>query len=108
MLGHNSGADNIEPVLELCIKEKIEYVSMWALAKKNIEERSQDELNHIYSLIRDRFKKLLPKLLKNGIKFETLGDLTLIPDDAARILRDTVEATKDGTKLTFILVISYG
>jgi undecaprenyl pyrophosphate synthase len=48
MLGHTSGADNIEPILDLCLKNNIEYVSMWALAKKNIEQRGAEELDHIY------------------------------------------------------------
>ncbi len=108
MLWHSSGADNIEPIIDLCAKENIEFVSMWALAKKNIEERSPEELNHIYALIQERFQKLLPKLLKNGIKFDTLWDLSLIPENIAGILRDIADQTKHGTKLTFVLVIWYG
>jgi undecaprenyl pyrophosphate synthase len=37
--GHESGGDNIDRVLELCLEEGIPYVSMWALSKENILER---------------------------------------------------------------------
>ncbi|MFZ2255582.1 MAG: undecaprenyl diphosphate synthase family protein [Patescibacteria group bacterium] len=37
--GHENGGDNIEKVLELCLKKSIPYVSMWALSKENILER---------------------------------------------------------------------
>jgi len=49
-------------------------VSFWALAKKNIEERTPEELNHIYKLILDQCGTMIPKLQAEGIKFDYLGD----------------------------------
>ncbi|HBA44851.1 TPA: hypothetical protein DEG21_03685 [Patescibacteria group bacterium] len=64
MLGHTAGVDNIENILDLCLKENIEFVSMWILAKKNIENRSPEELAHLYSLFRTKIPALLPNFLK--------------------------------------------
>ena len=57
-------------MVELCYNERIEYCSFWALAKKNIENRSKEELEYLYKLFSESIEKLLPKLLEKGIKFE--------------------------------------
>lgn len=108
LLGHTKGGDNIEPTLRLCMKEWIECVSFWALAKKNLEERSQEELGHMYDLMRDRFPKLTPTLVEEWVRFNFVGDETLLPDDIRDLLHRTREITKSGTRLDFLIAIWYG
>jgi hypothetical protein len=38
---------------------------MWVIAKKNLEEREQDELEHLFSLLRKRIPEMLPKFIEN-------------------------------------------
>lgn len=108
MLGHTKWVDNVENILDLCLKEKIEYVSMWVLAKKNIEERSTSELKHLYDLIRTKVPKLLPKLIKNNIKFETIWNLDLLPEDVKETLLKSKKDTENLSWMTFILAVWYG
>lgn len=108
ILGHTSGVDNVENILELSLENKIDYVSMWVLAKKNIEERDKFELEHLYDLIRTRVIKMLPKLIEKWIKFETVGDLDLLPKDVKEILEDSINKTVSWNKMTFILAVWYG
>lgn len=107
ILWHTAGWDNIENVLELCLDRNIEFISMWALAKKNIEERSEEELNHLYSLIEQKIPSLLPKLIKKWIRFETIWDLGMIPNKTKEILEDSKRKTQWLTNMTFILAIWY-
>ena len=108
MLGHTAWWDNIENVLKLCKDRWFEYVSMWALAKKNIEERSQEELNHLYLLIEKKIPDLLPKLIREWIRFETIWDLGMVPENTRTILEDAKKKTQDLSEMTFILAIWYG
>ena len=78
---------------------------MWALSKENIIERSEFELTAIFGLIRDKVPQFLPVLIKASIRFETIGDLSLLPDDIQKILTDAKEATVGGTQMTFALVL---
>lgn len=107
MLWHSRWGDNIDPTLELCLKENIDFVSFWVLAKKNLEERAPNELDHIYGLIRERLPRFIPKFLKNNVKFTTLGDLSMLPDDIISILQDAIRQTEHCTKLTCIFAINY-
>lgn len=107
-LGYGNGGDNIEPVLRMCLKENIECMSIWALAKKNIENRSESELWHIYHLMRNRFEPLVEKLVTENVKLETVGDLSLLPQDIQDLLERSKQKTKHGTKMTFIIALGYG
>lgn len=88
--------------------EKIEYVSFWALAKKNIEERSEDELSHLYGLIKSELLRLTPKMIANNVRFEVIGNLDLLPEDARAALNQACSATVTGTGTICILAVGYG
>lgn len=105
--GHASGGDNIEKILTLCLNARIEYVSMWALSKENILERSEVEIAGIFQLFRERIPKLVDKLIKNSIRLDIIGDLWLVPPDIRSLLLDAIDQTKDGAKMTCIFAIAY-
>lgn len=106
--GHSEGVNALDNVLELCVRENIEYVSFWALAKKNIEERSEDELSHIYTLLKKEIVRLTPKMIENNVRFETIGNIDLLPADVQEALNTARAATASSTKHTCILAIAYG
>ncbi len=93
--GHASGGDNIENILALCLDAHIEYVSMWALSKENIMERSDIEIAGIFQLFRERIPKLVIKLIKNSIRLDIIGDLWLVPPDIRSLLLDAIDQTKN-------------
>ena len=70
LIGHKEGATRLEEMVEHCYNEGIEYCSFWALAKKNIQNRSQEELTYLYNLFQESIDSLLPKLLDKNIRFE--------------------------------------
>lgn len=105
--GHASWGDNIEKILALCLDAWIEYVSMWALSKENILERSEMEIAGIFQLFRDRIPKLVEKLIKNSIRLDIVWDLWLVPSDIRSFLLDAIDQTKDGEKMTCIFAIAY-
>lgn len=107
-LWHDKWADTMENTVDLCLKYWIEYVSIWALAKKNITERSSIELDHLYNLLLKRIPKMEIKFLKSGVKLETVWDLDLLPVKVKESLLDLQEKTKNLDKITFILAIWYG
>ena len=107
-LGYGNGGDNIEPVLRLCLKEKVDCMSIWALAKKNIQNRSKSELEHIYNLMRTRFEPMVTKLVEQGVRLETVGDLSLLPTDIQQLLHESRRRTENGTVMTFVIALAYG
>lgn len=107
-LGHHQGAKTTEDIVELCVKNNIEIVSFWALAKKNILERSAQELDYLYSLFEEFLGKIETSCEKNQICFEFVGDITLLPETLQKSLQYLQSKTKDFTKMILILAIGYG
>lgn len=101
--GHDKGSDKIETVLAMALEKGIPYVSMWALSKENITERAQEEVMCIYSLIRNKLPKLVQRFLEKGIRFQLIGDISLVPEDVRIVLDNALQATKDCIAMTFIL-----
>ncbi|OIP52558.1 di-trans,poly-cis-decaprenylcistransferase [Candidatus Gracilibacteria bacterium CG2_30_37_12] len=108
LLGHQEGRIRLEEMVELCYNEKIEYCSFWALAKKNIENRSTEELTYLYDLLVKSIQSLLPKLLEKSIKFEWVGNSDILPPHIVKVLNDATKEAENGTKMTLILAIGYG
>lgn len=106
-VGHAKWGDNIETILNLCLTEKIEVVSMWALSKENILERSEVEIAGIFQLFREKIPKLVEKLIKSSVRLDIVGDLWLVPTDIRTLLIDAMEQTKDGIKMTCVFAIAY-
>jgi len=107
-MGHNKGLENLEKIIEVCTQENIPCVSAWVIAKKNLEERSPEEIGHLFDLIRKNIERLLKKLIENGYIFDTIGDLSLLPKDIADMLNRVKEESKINSEKTFILAIGYG
>lgn len=108
LLGHQEGRKRLEEMIELCYDEWLEYCSFWALAKKNIESRSQEELAYLYRMFEEGVDSLLPRLIEKGIRFEWVGNPDILPTNIVSLLDEAVEQAKNGNKMTLILAIGYG
>ena len=108
LLGHQEGRKRLEEMIELCYNESMEYCSFWAIAKKNIENRSPEELSYLFQILVDSIENLVSQFLEKGIKFEWVGNPEILPRHIVELLNTTQEKLKNGTKMTFILGIGYG
>ncbi len=94
--------------MELCVKNNIEIVSFWALAKKNILERSNQELSYLYDLFEEFLEKIETSCVKNQIRFEMVGDMDLLPKTLLNSLQKLKKNTNSFEKMILILAIGYG
>ena len=57
--------------------------------------------------MRHKLPKLVKKFLEKGIRLEVIGDISLIPEDVRKVLTDSIEITKEGLAMTFVLAFGY-
>jgi len=105
--GHEKGGESIDRVLQMCLSAGIPHVSLWALSKENVSGRSADELTAIYGLIRRKIPKLIKLCQQESIRFQTVGDIWLLPTDIRTLLHGAIDATSAGTVMTIILALWY-
>ncbi|MEO7977339.1 polyprenyl diphosphate synthase, partial [Flavobacterium sp.] len=62
----------------------------------------------LMKLLINSLKKELVTLQKNNIKLNAIGNLEKLPKSAQKELLDVIEKTKNNTRLTLTLALSYG
>lgn len=105
---HRQWYKRIEPILDLCYEQGMEYVSLWVLSNKNITERSKEEVKYLFELLEYGIVDLGKKAIKKWYRIELVGDLELIPEKHRKPMIESVEKTKEGTSMTVLIAIGYG
>ncbi len=104
--GHESGTKSVKIIVENCAKLGIEHLTLYAFSTENWN-RPKLEIEILMKLLISSLKKELPTLLKNDIKLNAIGNLDKLPKSAQRELLEVIEKTKDNTRMTLTLALSY-
>ena len=64
--GHQQGLKTIEKIVDYSIKKKISYLTLFTFSSENWK-RPKKEINFLFKLLENYFKKNLLKVIKNGI-----------------------------------------
>lgn len=103
---HKAWFENAKHVIETVVKTQIEYLTLWALSKENLESRSKEELTGLFSLF-EKFYDLLPLLQKENIVFQTIWDISKLPENTRQILNNIKTQTSQNTGMTLIIALVY-
>jgi len=106
--GHEEGAKRIQDIMEVVSKTDISYLTFWVASKDNLQRRSKQEVNFLFKLFTQNFKRLLKReeLNKQQIRVRILGDwIELAPNSLKKVIREITEKTRTNNKrhLTFLL-----
>jgi undecaprenyl diphosphate synthase len=107
VFGHTKGAEQIEHIARHAIARGISFVTLYALSTENLQNRSETELKHLFALIK-KLPQYLKDIMSEGVKIETIGDLSALPNDCQQVLNEAKEQTKTNTTLTLTLAVNYG
>ena len=90
--GHKMGMERMVGLLEHAFDLGVNYVTVYALSTENLK-RPKEELEGLYTLLRNHFKDYLGRICARGIRLRILGDVSLLPEDIQRILKDSEAET---------------
>lgn len=105
--GHENGTKSVKTTIETCAKLGIEFLTLYAFSTENWN-RPKLEVNTLMKLLINSLKKELITLQENNIKLNAIGNLEKLPKSAQKELLDVIEKTKNNTRLTLTLALSYG
>lgn len=106
-MGHKQGLSRMISLLEHAYEVGVDYVTVYALSTENLK-RPQEELNGLFDLIRTRFAEALDRICEKGVRLTVLGDLSLLPDDVQKIVRDSETKTAGFTGKGVNIALAYG
>lgn len=105
--GHRTGMNNMIALSEKLFESGVEYCTFYTLSAENLS-RPQEELEGLYSLFRSYFRKNVRRLQEKGIELRVIGDLDLLPEEIAQLIRTGAVQTVGGTNGVLALAVGYG
>ena len=105
--GHQQGLRTIEKIVDYSIKEKISYLTLFTFSSENWK-RPKTEVNFLFKLLENYFKKNLLKVIKNGIKVTIIGNKSKLASNLRKIIKLAENKTKKNKKISVQLALNYG
>ena len=105
--GHQQGLRTIEKIVDYSIKEKISYLTLFTFSSENWK-RPKTEVNFLFKLLENYFKKNLLKVIKNGIKVKIIGNKSKLASNLRKIIKLAENKTKKNKKISLQLALNYG
>ena len=104
--GHKEGVKTISKVVEAAIKISIQYLTVYAFSTENWD-RPNEEVEGLMDLMVYAINEESDELVKNGVKILCIGDIERLPNYASTALKECINKTKEGNKLTLVIALSY-
>lgn len=105
--GHEKGADVVREMVRTCRKLGISVLTLFAFSTENWA-RPKAEVAALMFLLRKFLVSEEAELIRNNIRFNTIGQIEHLPED----LRQSIDLLKDRTRhndgMTLNLALSYG
>jgi undecaprenyl diphosphate synthase len=106
-LGHRQGLSVVQKIIKKTIQKKIKYLTLFVFSTENWK-RPKKEVNFLFSLLEEFFKKKINKLNEQGIKLKVIGDKKPFSKKIFKILLNSENLTKKNKILKLNLALNYG
>lgn len=107
VFGHENGTNSVKEVVEACTEIGVKNLTLYAFSTENWK-RPKLEIQTLMKLLISSLKKEMKNLHKNNIKLNTIGDIKTLPTKVLSELSDVIELTKNNTRMTLTIALSYG
>ena len=106
-LGHKQGLSVVQKIIKKTIQKKIKYLTLFVFSTENWK-RPKKEVNFLFNLLEEFFKKKINKLNEQGIKLKVIGDKKPFSKKIFKILLKSENLTKKNKILKLNLALNYG
>jgi len=106
LFGHQNGVKAVRDTVEGAAQIGIKYLTLYAFSTENWN-RPEKEINALMTLLVSAINKETKTLMDNNIRLSTIGDIKKLPAKAQEELQKAIEKTKENTRMTLVLALSY-
>ncbi|UAB82504.1 isoprenyl transferase [Marixanthomonas sp. SCSIO 43207] len=106
-MGHENGTKAVREIVEACAELNIPFLTLYAFSTENWN-RPKLEVELLMKLLVSSLKKEIKTLQDNNIKLNAIGSLEALPKKAQKELNDVIAKTKNNSRMTLTLALSYG
>ncbi|OZB60303.1 MAG: di-trans,poly-cis-decaprenylcistransferase [Lysobacterales bacterium 14-68-21] len=105
--GHNAGRKAVREVIEGCIRQGVEALTLFAFSSENWR-RPEDEVSALMSLFLRALDKEVDELHAQGVRVRFIGELTSFGQDLQQRMGNAMERTAGNTRLQLSIAVNYG
>jgi undecaprenyl diphosphate synthase len=105
--GHRRGKDSVREIVETARETGIEVLTLYAFSSENWQ-RPEREVAALMKLLRRYLKSEVAKMMRYEIRLRAIGNLRKLPREVLAELRQVEQRTKNNTRMTVQLAVSYG
>jgi undecaprenyl diphosphate synthase len=107
LAGHKAGVSALRRVVECASDEHIEMLSVYAFSTENWK-RPRCEVDGLMRLFWETIRSDLEKLHHDGVRLRHLGRLHDLSPDIQQAVHDSIELTKNNTRISLNVCFNYG
>ncbi len=104
--GHKAGAKSIASIVEYAAKEKLPYLTLYALSRENLQ-RPKEEISQLYALLSQFLTDELANFLRLDIRLHCIGDIESLPYPSQKALKIAIDKTKNCKGLNLAIALVY-
>ena len=96
--GHREGLNNVESVINECLKRNIKYLTLYTFSTENWK-RPKKEINFLFNLLENFLQYKIDNLVKKKIKVKFIGEINNLPKKLISLIKTSEK--KNIKKLIF-------
>jgi undecaprenyl diphosphate synthase len=105
--GHRAGVKSVDDIVSTCRRLGIPALTLYALSTENLR-RPRTEVALVMRILRHYLRKECDRMCRENIRFNTIGDVTLLPKRAQALIEETKARTVSSHGMVFTLALGYG
>ena len=104
--GHTKGIIAVRKIVEESVRLEIKYLTLYAFSTENWN-RPEKEITILMQLLLKSLKNEFKKFIKNKIKLNVIGNISLLPKSVKDELSHVLKKTSENDQLVLTLALSY-
>jgi len=98
---------SVDDIVSTCRRLGIPALTLYALSTENLR-RPRTEVALVMRILRHYLRKECDRMCRENIRFNTIGDVTLLPKRAQALIEETKARTVSSHGMVFTLALGYG
>ncbi|HEB65019.1 MAG TPA: isoprenyl transferase [Chloroflexi bacterium] len=107
LAGHRAGTENLRVIIEACVEFGVKYLTIYAFSTENWA-RPPAEVRGLMRILEDMLDRQLDELDAKGVQIRHIGRLERIRPALQEKIVQSVERTKNNTRLVLNVAFNYG
>ena len=107
IMGHRQGIKSVEKIMNACKEFGVKILTLYVFSTENWK-RPKKEINSLMNLLESYLTKFAPKLKKEDVRLNIIGNPLRLPGGVRKSLKDAIELTKRNSSFILNLAINYG